>query len=508
MIKILIVDDEATIRKGLEFAIPWKENGFTVVGTAKNGIDALDFFTNNYADIVISDIRMPRMDGLELQAALHERYPDLPFIFISGYEDFNYARQALRCGAFSYLLKPIDPLELITELKRACSYYNISSENLPLKQIIERNFYGLEKHWDFTNFEYLEDDFKNNYFCVMNIRCQMDDMKSQIFLMAFQKKLQDMVLEGFTQKNSALIESSGRGIVFCIMNPDENILKYTITTFVNSISLRLGEYASTPLGIWTGGIYQGITRLIDSYIESFESDTFKYFNQANEEVSNTECFDTYSQLFDNEDAIIATLFDGNLKGAFLLLEAQKAFLTNNNHNSDDARLYLRHLLHKYLRGLKDSNPNIMLPEGFHSYGTFSLMTIPEMFNKLYESLEQINKLVPQVSISHGTQTIDKIKEYIDKNYSDPYLSLSNIADYIGLNPSYVSTEFAKREKKGVSNYITELRMERAKHLLLRTNKTVAEICDEIGYLNPTYFSTTFKKIVNATPSQFRKQNMG
>lgn len=335
----------------------------------------------------------------------------------------------------------------------------------------------------------------------------MNDMKSQIFLMAFQKKLQDMVLEGFTQKNSALIEASGRGIVFCIMNADKNQLKYTINTFVNSISARLGEYASTPLGIWTGGIYQGITHLIDSYVESFESNTFRYFNQVNENQSNIEeCFDTYSQLFDHEDAIITTLFSGNLTAAILLLEDQKTFLTSNNHSSDDARLYLRHLLHKYLRGIKSANPNLMLPDSFHSYGTFALMTIPEMFEKLYQSLEQISKLVAPVSVNHGTQTMDKIKGYIDKNYPDPYLSLSSIADYIGLNASYISTEFAKKEKKGISNYITDIRIEHAKHMLLHTDKTVAEICDAVGYLNPTYFSTTFKKATGLTPSQFRKQN--
>ncbi len=505
MIKILIVDDESTIRRGLEKAIPWKENGFVVAGTAKNGIDALDFFTNNYADIVISDIRMPRMDGLQLQETLHERYPDLPFLFISGYEDFNYARQALRCGAFSYLLKPLDPAELIAELKRACEHYHLSTENIPLKQIIERNFYGLEKRWDFTNFEYLEHEFQNNYFCVMNIRCQMDDMKSQIFLMAFQKRLQDIVFECFTQSNSALIESSGRGIVFCIMNADEKHLKYSLNTFVSSIAQKLGEYASTPLGIWTGGVYQGITRLIDSYIESFESDTFKYFNQSNETQMNLECFDTYSQLFDNEDIIISTLYNGKVDDAIMLLENQKSFLMQNNHNSDDARLYLRHLLHKYLRGLKSANPDVVFPESFHSYGTFALMTISEMFKNLYESLEQISKFVKPVTSNHSLQTIDKIKEYIDRNYSDPYLSLSSIADYVGLNASYVSTEFAKREKKGLSNYITDIRIARAKHLLLYTDKTVSEICDEVGYLNPTYFSTTFKKSVGFTPSQFRKQ---
>ncbi|MFI3172322.1 MAG: response regulator [Eubacteriales bacterium] len=504
MIRILIVDDEHTIRRGLELSIPWKEHGFTVIGTAKNGIDALDFFQNNYADIVISDIKMPRMDGLELQRQLHERYPELPFLFISGYEDFDYARQALRAGAFSYLLKPLDPDDLLKELKRACQHYQLSSENIPLKQIIERNFYGLEKRWDFTNFEYLQNDCESHYFCVINIRCRMDDMRSQLFMMSFQNKLQEIVLENFSQQNSALIEASSHGVIFCVTNSSEDILKYTINKFVNAISTKLADYSTTPVGIWTGGVYQGITHLIDSYVESFENDSFKYFNQAKEEQDNPLSFDIFSQLFEDEDIIISNLYRGELEQAIALLEKQKETLISNKLNADDARLYLRHLLHKHLRAQKKENPSVIFPEAIHSYGIFALMTIPEMFDTLYDALKQIAHLTKPLPTSHGTQTIDKVKTFIFEHYFDPYLSLSSIADYVGLNPSYLSTEFTKREKMGLSNYITEVRMEHAKKLLARSDMNVSDISAATGYLNPTYFSTNFKRAVGVTPSQYRK----
>ena len=96
MIRLLIVDDEKTIRNGLTFAVPWNEHGYIVVYTAKNGIDALHFMKTHYADIIISDIKMPRMDGLTLQKEIRKKYPQLPFIFISGYEDFTYAQAALK----------------------------------------------------------------------------------------------------------------------------------------------------------------------------------------------------------------------------------------------------------------------------------------------------------------------------------------------------------------------------------------------------------------------------
>ena len=190
MIRLLIVDDEKTIRNGLTFAVPWNEHGYIVVYTAKNGIDALHFMKTHYADIIISDIKMPRMDGLTLQKEIRKKYPQLPFIFISGYEDFTYAQAALKNGAFSYILKPIDVDELLQEVDRACEVYHLQSENMPLKQIIDRNFFGLEKKWDFTDYEHLEESCMSNYFCIINIRCQHTDMRSQLFLVVFQEKIQ------------------------------------------------------------------------------------------------------------------------------------------------------------------------------------------------------------------------------------------------------------------------------------------------------------------------------
>ena len=504
MIRILIVDDEHTIRNGLERSIPWKEHGFVVVGTAKNGLDALDFFTNNYADIVISDIKMPRMDGLELQKILKQKYPDLPFIFISGYEDFAFAREALRHGAFSYLLKPLDPTELLSDLKRACQTFHLSTENIPLKQVIERNFYGFEQNWDFTNYEYLESECNHNYFCVINIRCRMDDMRSQIFLMNFQQKIQHIVASCFTSDNSVLLESSSHGIIFCVMNTSSDILKYNINTFVNTINSKLTEYSTTPLGIWTGSVYKGISKLLDSYVESFENNSFKYFNQEKEASDNLFAFDTYSLLFEKEDDIIAALYQGNLEEAIALLEKQREFSTSHKLHADDTRLYLRHLLHKYLTAVKLANPTLTLPDTIHAYGVFSLMTIPEMYEKLYESLKNIATYLKPVTIKSSTQHIEKTKNYVEMHFSDPYLSLSTLAENIGLNPSYLSAEFTKKEGIGLSNYITEIRMKKALFLLKNTDMNVTEISKATGYLNPTYFSTIFKRSVNQTPSQYRK----
>ncbi|SHH70691.1 response regulator transcription factor [Clostridium grantii] len=510
MIKVLIVDDEYTIRKGLEKTVPWQKYGYSVEYTAKNGLDALDYFKENYADIVISDIKMPLMDGLELQKKLHSKYPELPFIFISGYEDFKYAKEAMKYGAFSYILKPIDIDELLTEVNRAREEYNLDSYNVPLKNIIERNFFDFDKAWNFSNYEYLCNDCENNYFCVVTIRCRHDDMKSNIFLLAFQSKIQEIMNKCFPKKNYVLIEASSRGIVFCIMNSDDKILKYNIAKVVNLMSEKLGESFALPFGVWTGGIYKGISKLIDSYFESFNNDTFRFSNniESNElGFHDTFDFDVYNSLFSNEDKIIRMLFEGNTDEAKKELTKQKNNIIENHLSIEDARLLLRNVFYKFIDGIKKSGQILELPHKLNSYGFLSFSTFDDMFEKTFEMLDEVVTLIKPLHYNQTNKSMEDVKSYIKEHYSDPYLSLTSIADYVNLNPSYISTEFAKYEGECLTNYIANIRINRAKYLLLNSAFKITDISNSIGYINQTYFSTVFRRFTGSTPSEFRKKRL-
>lgn len=509
MIKILIVDDEKTIRKGLSLAVPWKEHGYEVVYTAKNGVDALDFFQKDYADIVISDIKMPKMDGITLQQELHKKYPDLPFIFLSGYGEFKYAQEAIKYGALSYILKPVDVDELLNEVNRACEQYGLKTENQPLKQLIERNFFGLEMNWDFTDYEYLEKAYNENYFCIINVRCKYNDMRSQIFMMAFQARIQDALAKQFTSRNAALVEATSRGVVFCVMNKNKESLKYGIHRFIEILNEKMEDYSSTDFGVWTGGVYQGIGKLVDSYVESFEENTYVYVRSVEKKKSSELLFfDVYSELFSTEDEIISLLLQNEIYKAMEQLEKQKDLALQQHMQGDDVRLYLRHLMYRYMKALKEVNPCLSLPEEIQISSALACMSISEMFEKMYKIILQIHEDTPPLPIKQSETNIKKVKKYIEDNYSDPYLSLSAIADYVYLNASYLSTEFAKKENITISNYITNIRMEKAKQLLLHSEMRISEISTAVGYINSTYFSTSFRKATDYSPSDYRKNYFG
>lgn len=191
--------------------------------------------------------------------------------------------------------------------------------------------------------------------------------------------------------------------------------------------------------------------------------------------------------------------------AKLYLEEQKDYITAQQLSVEDSRLYLRHLLYRYIKALLDINPSIELPPEIQSYGLFAFMNTPQMFQKLYEYFDMIQTQIKPISTVSSSNNIKTVKHYIQENYADPYLSLSTIAAHISLNASYLCTEFTKSENMTLSSFITNVRIEHAQNLLLYSEMRIADISLAVGYLNATYFSTTFKKVTGQTPSEFRKQ---
>lgn len=185
MTKILFVDDDAIIRRGIEAKIDWKANGWELIYTARDAMEALDFIKDNQPDIILTDIKMPGMNGIEMAAIAKDYYPTIKFIFISGYKDFEYAQQVLKLNAVDYLTKPVDNEQLIEVLKRAENLYKserktseILNEKYPqikrnyISKIMRENF----QHMDDSFFEAFDINMNNGYGIVafIDLHCSED----------------------------------------------------------------------------------------------------------------------------------------------------------------------------------------------------------------------------------------------------------------------------------------------------------------------------------------------
>ncbi len=505
MIRVVIADDEQTIRQGLEKVVPWAQNGYEIVGVFKNGTEVLEFFKNDHADIVITDIKMPQMDGLQLLENLRLYYPNLPIIFISGYDEFEFARKALNSGAFAYILKPIDIDELLGVLENACQKIKLGDGDSALKGIIDNLFTTMNSD--------LNKDFPSTiryeayHFCVLNIRCRYNDVKSNLSILHFLKIIKQTISNKLSSNNYCLVESSPHGIVFCIYATKSEQLKSDINDVINRICADVGISFVSPVGIWAGGIYKGTQKIIDSYIDSFSDDSFKGSVTGEEEslpINENFDYDAFNILFNTEDEIIAHLVSGEFEKSKEKLINGKEYILNNNLTSMDAKLFTRNFLYKYISALKNDgqlkeyalSPNIL--------SFLNLSGIEEIFREFVSVLENIYVLSKPIKPMPFDQYITKIKALISENYADPYLSLSEIASYVGLNPSYLSAEFSKSQGVSLINYLMDFRIEKAKKLLLRGSEKIADISPLVGYINPTYFSTIFKKSTGYTPSEFRR----
>ncbi len=501
LIRVVIADDEMTIRQGLTKVVPWKSGGYEVVGVFKNGQEVLDFFRNDYADIVITDIKMPKMDGLQLLENLRMNYPNLPVIFISGYDEFEFARKALNSGAFAYILKPIDIDELMKILEKTCGRRELGNGDDSLKSIIDTLFLTMNPTCS------LQSRYDQNYFCVLNIRCRYNDVKSNLSILHFLKVIKQTVAKELTGNNYCLMESSPHGIVFCVHDQDADKLRHNVNNLINEICANLNSTFVSPIGVWAGGVYKGTLKIIDSYIDSFSDESFKGSATGDEPaviVSENFDYDAFNMLFKREDEIIAMLVSGKIQNATDELNTLKEYVVANKLTSVDAKMFTRNFLYKYISALKNDGQLQEYTMNSTTLAFLNLSDINLIFEKFISVLKDVYSVSKPIKAMPFDQYIAKIKTYINGNYADPYLSLSEIAEHIGLNPSYLSAEFTKSQGVSLINYLMDFRIEKAKKLLVRANEKISDISSLVGYVNPTYFSTIFKKHTGFTPSEYRR----
>lgn len=391
MTTLLFIDDDAIIRRAIQKNIDWESNGFCLEYVARDGIDALEYLTSHQPDIILSDIKMPVMDGIEMARQIKERYPDMLFIFLSGHEDFEYAKQALKLNAFDYLTKPISNEALIEVVKRAETELLNRTKT---KMILTNGLPIVRRH-------YLSKLLQNQFHDL--------DLKK---LKQFDIDISDKIgTTGVINLTGVLSESSllSSDSIELICDELENL--YPDCIFVKSNAAQIFFLYLHKKTVTD----QDFTR----HLESFEKQVIERLN------------------------------------VFQKLGA-KFFFGSIFHKAEE-------LKHSYREAMKKE------------------LTID-------------NSLV------------EEIKTYIYQNYSEEDLTLREIAAQFRLNHCYMTMLFKKETGTSVYDFLIRTRMEKAKELLIQTDKKIYEIADMVGYGYSQHFSNSFKKYFDCTISEFRKQH--
>jgi two-component system, response regulator YesN len=523
MHKVLLVDDEMFVRKGLLNLIDWEAQGYVVAAEADNGEEALRLIPTVQPDLVITDIRMPVLDGLELIRAVSEQGGYQPaFIIISGYHDFKYAQQALRYGVHDYILKPIDEEELeqtLSKLSPSLSMkklHRLNKEKSVGESLLQLLISGSARPEDERELaDALQVTSSAPYsFAVFephangSSAADTPDAKLVADAMAHASAMgtADASAIPWTElpggRLGLLIDSrrlQGHG----------GKLELFLRALHSSITKQLGISAA----IYAGKPVDRITRLIEAYQTAVEAAQYKFALDGSpvicyEQVQETPLYvldmdsELYKQLLQQLEEQQQEGFQRAVDQMFQQFQ-YKRFAPSAVVNVITRCVIQVIQLIKEMEG--DETQLEALPDMLDwQHRSLSPKGVKELFIRF---MTQAAQYMDQLRKEQAKGGIQKIKKYIEAHYTEN-ISLKSIAAAFYMNPVYLGQLFRKTYGFYFNDFLLHLRIDEAKKLLRQTDQRIYEIAQRVGFQNPDYFVTQFEKLEHLTPTEYRNKIIG
>lgn len=499
---VFIVEDELAIRERICAAIDWKSYGFYLVGSASDGEQALHSIKKEKPDIVLSDIKMPFMTGIELVKQVKQFNSNTEFILFSGYQDFEYARKALELGVSNYLLKPVKTNDLLLALWKIREQIEEKRENQEqsrnLQSLKQNNFILMLINGDIvTTSEILnkaeECDISilSNFYNISLI--SVKDKENREELMFVKNTLfeeHDKDLSTFILNDTTLL----------ILHKSEKLLeiKSKIEDLKNKLHRIKREYDTLSFTYKIGDIVDRLSKIYLSYRSCFEQDTIKTQSELN---LNTQEYELIN-LDHLRNKIAAHDFTGIIDNIEDLVPIQEEGFKSLIYRS----YYVNYILNQIVEVLEEQNcivPDILAKENWENI-ILQFPTLQKFYHFLIKVFENVKR--KHVSISENDSIhLKNAKEIVDKEFMNSNLNLRDVADRIYISLGYLSSLFNNQMDISFSDYLNNRRINEAKKLLLLSNHKIQEIAKLTGYTNATYFSLIFKKIVGISPREYREK---
>ncbi|MFC0272679.1 response regulator [Metabacillus herbersteinensis] len=500
MYNVFIVDDEPLIIEGMKALLPWEDYGLKVVGEASNGSEALEKLGDCHVDILLTDIMMPIMDGLELISKTKKWYPDIKYIVLSGYQEFEYVKKGMILGIENYLLKPVNEQELLSTLMNSIEKLDKSSNNEKAYTILRDNtiWRGLIQDIDVKEWrERIE--LYNMDFSGQNL---------SVVLIQLSDKIRSQNISFIRDRIEELIES------VCIINPDGELILLVPSTSEDEIKQKLENLnlllASNNCGryhISIGSFVCSIKEICKSYQHAKELSNFRLVLKESGFITE-ELTTKYTQ------TNLSTSYKwDDLKRFIVASEKEKAFLWIKGA-FDEINSSGKKVAPTVIRGFAIEIVTTMQKEVEshtinQTVGIVKQILEAYSINRLIEILTDfasniIRKLDQKPE--HRSPIIQSVVQYIQEHF-DEELSLKTLSFKFHINSIYLGQLFHKETGLVFSEYMNHLRLEKAKKLLRETHLKAGIIGKQVGYSDSAYFYKQFKKVVGITPSAWRMMNI-
>ncbi|QEN09521.1 response regulator [Oceanispirochaeta crateris] len=531
---LLLADDEQIIRDGISRKIKWEEEGFIFLPPCEDGESAIQSVREHQPDVVITDICMPGRDGLEVAKYIAENSPDTLVIILSGYEDFDYARQALLANVHEYILKPLSSRkihELLQrireELTRRKAFQLDMSRLLQLqeehKQSLRERFLcrvltrpikseEIQEYHEILQGQNPEMD----YYCALVMDLDSPGKVSPTVL------TQDLYLLAVREEAEKLKEKVPRimicqppepAIYIILRDENENSLNHTARYTAEQLAKTISVLPDFSMSIGLGRSVRGMDMLYQSSRQARRAlenrlimgDRSVFFYQD----SVDRIGDRNNRFLQNADRLMNALKQQSAESVSDLVRDFIFILRESGLSPLRIRLEISKFTFRvidFLGSLEDSlsyDDIFLLSESLASIaGLDNLVSVEEALDSC---LMEVSGLLKENRKKFPEKKIGEIQVFLEKEYASPNITVETITSQFFISPSYLSKLFRQFMDKTFVEYLTGLRVSKACELLKTSDKKLFEIAEMVGYSDSRYFSSIFKKYMGMTPSQFRNK---
>ncbi len=521
--KVVFVEDEIVTREGIRDNVRWLDHGFEFCGEAPDGEMALQILLATKPDLLITDIKMPFMDGLQLCKVVRDRMPDLEIVILSGHDEFEYAQEAIKIGVTEYLLKPVtvqDIHQVLDKIAQQLAQKQVEREKIQRLQIqLEENQAHLRERFllklivgavpspeAIENSQSLGLDLIAKYYLVAIVKIELSDRSEQFNFDEYQHAQQIIASVVDNNPDVFLVKKDWEEVILLIKG---NNAEYMVEERDFLIDLIKRDIKKTRYHLIIGAgspknrlahIYQSFMEaLVETHnsslanhnggsITDYKADLLKVDRGAVENFLRYGVKDDFDAFFDR---FTLPLNDAALKSSliknYLIVDVVIATV-------------------KFVNELGGNIEQVVAEFN-------SIESILANMKSIQQFKEQIRKILISTICFRDSLTknlymgvIQRAKDHIDHHYMDTDLSLNEVALQVNLSPSHFSAIFSQETCQTFKEYLTEIRIKKAKELLRMTALRSIEISYRVGYNDPHYFSYVFRKNTGLSPSEFRSQS--
>ncbi|NRD80991.1 response regulator [Bacillus sp. BRMEA1] len=523
--KVIIVDDEIQIRKGLRLKVDWEEEGYQIADEASNGQEALELLQTMDIDVVITDMRMPIMDGIELAKRCHQSFPNVKVIVLSGYSDFEYVRGSLKEGVKDYLLKPVAPDELIEvlrkirieveeekrnqmeigrmrrlvhtqlqEVQEQYLLYLVKEEWLDLKAVAER----LRQ----LRLEEIANENVEIQFVTVEIRESNEDSNRVKDLWQPFQILSKEIAKDHGGTYSFYDPSYSNMIHFLHLLDEEK--RNRTSSLVNKIQQNVKTFLDLETVIGIGNVVKAIPEFKTGYISSLLAWSQSQLGPQSQIIDGTKAKEEIMEVSPGFERGLTNAIENVNFEAFkenihaVLGGSENLSILSFSFAANIVLFLLTSLAQKYDLETKDIQK--MMWNCQQSIGKLNSQS--KVLEQLVQLAQLIIEKVRMARFSNGKLIVDSVRNYLDKHYGNE-ISLTFLSELFHINSAYLSETFKQQIGQNLSDYLVNIRMEKARNFLKDKQLKIIDVSNLVGFANSGYFSTVFKKHFGKTPVEYR-----